>query len=211
VDTSSEDLNDKELADLMADPEMEDEMDGMGKDEVGGLVECGIPPEIPDDPVVDSSEQAFSVDDFTPSPFEDSQDGSGDVSSDVSGDVSDVTNEPQPAVQEESPMVVAPETPSKDSPSNGHEEGDVAQFRKSLAGLSRQLELDRLTLLHKTLAGNGKNLPTLGQIAGDISGKNPLTPDGDCDEYGKRSSARLEGWVSGLSFGTTRRAKKFPK
>jgi hypothetical protein len=201
VDTSSEDLNDKELADLMADPEMEDEAEGVEED-IGGLVECGIPPEISDDPVVDSSEQAFSVDDFTSPPFEDSQDSSGDVS--------DVTKEPQPVVQEESPVVVSPDTPSK-SPSNGHEEGDVAQFRKSLAGLSRQLELDRLTLLHKTLAGNGKNLPTLGQIAGDISGKNPLAPNGDCDEYGKRSSARLEGWVSGLSFGTNRRAKKFPK
>ena len=206
MDTSSEDLNDKELADLMADPEMEDEMDGMGEDEVGGLVECGIPPEIPDDPVVDSSEQAFSADDFAPQQSNAPQDRQVAGSDDVSA----VTQEPQPVVQEDSPPVVA-DTPSTDPPSNGHEEGDVAQFRKSLAGLSRQLELDRLTLLHKTLAGNGKNLPTLGQIAGDISGKNPLTPEGDCDEYGKPSSARLDGWVSGLSFGTNRRAKKFPK
>ncbi|HAW96995.1 MAG TPA: hypothetical protein DCX67_00510 [Opitutae bacterium] len=80
-----------------------------------------------------------------------------------------------------------------------------------MAGLSRQLELDRLALLHKTLSGNGEKLPTLDQIADDISGANPLTPDGDCDEYGSRSSARLEGWVSGLSFGVNRRAKKFPR
>jgi len=207
VDTSSEDLNDKELADLMADPEMEDEADAMGDDDIGGLVECGIPPEIQDDPIVDSSEQAFSADDFTSPPFEDSQDSLGVVSDEVPAD----TQEPQPVVQQEdAPMVVA-DSPANDSSPNGHDEGDVAQFRKSLAGLSRQLELDRLTLLHKTLSGNGQNLPTLGQIADDISGNKPLTPDGDCDEYGKRSSARLEGWVSGLSFGTNRRAKKFPK
>ena len=129
-----------------------------------------------------------------------------------SSDVSGVAGESPPVAQgqEDAPMVVA-DSPPKDSSPNGHEEGDVAQFRKSLAGLSRQLELDRLTLLHKTLSGNGKNLPTLSQIADDISGNRPLTPDGDCDEYGKRSSARLEGWVSGLSFGTNRRAKKFPK
>ena len=206
MDTSSEDLNDKELADLMADPEMEDDVDDIDEG-VGGVVECGIPPEISDDPVVDSSEQAFSIDDFAPSQFEDSQDDSQD---DDSVAVSSVTKESQPVVQEESPEVVD-NTPSNPSPSNGHEEGDVAQFRKSLAGLSRQLELDRLTLLHETLAGNGEKLPTLGQIADDISGERPLTPKGDCDEYGKRSSARLEGWVSGLSFGTNRRAKKFPK
>ena len=208
MDTSSKDLNDKELADLMADPEMEDEEEVINDDDIGGFVECGIPPEIQDDPIVDSSEQAFSAEDFASLESESPQ-----VSQvDSPGEVSGVAEESQPVAQgqEDAPVVVA-DSPSKDSSPNGHEEGDVAQFRKSLAGLSRQLELDRLTLLHKTLSGNGKNLPTLGQIADDISGNRPLTPDGDCDEYGKRSSARLEGWGSGLSFGTNRRAKKFPK
>ena len=109
----------------------------------------------------------------------------------------------QPVKQEHS-------VPNGSAP-NGHEEGDVAQFRKSLAGLSRQLELDRLTLLHKALSDNGEVLPTLGQIADDISGVKPLSSDGDCDEYGRRSSSRLEGWLSGLSFGAKRRAKKFPR
>jgi hypothetical protein len=198
VDTSSEELNDQELADLMADPEMEDDISDIG-DDVGGVVECGIPPEIANDPVVDSSEQAFSADDFATTELNDSQDNQDDSSENVSKDTSD------------SPPVQQDDSPSNGSPSNGHEEGDVAQFRKSLAGLSRQLELDRLTLLHQTLSGNGENLPTLGQIANDISGKKSLTPRGDCDEYGKRSSARLEGWVAGLSFGANRRAKKFPK
>jgi len=209
VDTSSEDLNDKELADLMADPDMEGTIDGTEEEDIDGVVECGIPPEISDDPIVDSSEQPFSVDDFALSQSEEPQESQ----SDNLDDVQTVTKEPQPEAQEGSPIVVSPDVPPIDSPSNGngHDEGDVAQFRKSLAGLSRQLELDRLTLLHKTLSGNGKNLPTLGQIASDISGEHSLSPDGDCDEYGKRSSARLEGWVSGLSFGTNRRAKKFPK
>ena len=208
MDTSSEDLNDKELADLMADPEMEDEEEVINDDDIGGFVECGIPPEIQDDPIVDSSEQAFSADDFATSQSAGSQVGQGDGPVNVSG----VAEESQAVAheQEDAPMVVA-DSPSNDSSPNGHDEGDVAQFRKSLAGLSRQLELDRLALLHKTLSGNGQNLPTLGQIADDISGNRSLTPDGDCDEYGKRSSARLEGWVSGLSFGTNRRAKKFPK
>ena len=70
MDTSSEDLNDNELADLMADPEMEDDSDGTGEDEVEGVVECGIPPDIANDPVVDTSEQPFSADDFPASEFE---------------------------------------------------------------------------------------------------------------------------------------------
>ena len=204
MDTSSEDLNDQELADLMADPEVEDTEEELAQDGVGG-VEGGIPPEISDDPVVDSSEEAMSIDDF-----EDS-----------------VSNEP--TVEAENPVdsnssfeteVTVPtptvSVPPQSEVTNGsvphvQDEGDVAQFRQSLSNLSRQLELDRLALMHKTLSGNGEKLPTLGQIADDISGAQPLTPDGDCDQYGKRSTARLDGWLSGLSFGSSRRAKKFPK
>lgn len=200
MDTSSEDLNDNELADLMADPEMEDDSDGTGEDEVEGVVECGIPPDIANDPVVDTSEQPFSADDFPASEFE-VEDST--VQGDEEVEFANETEQAQPVTQEHP-------VPNGSAP-NGHEEGDVAQFRKSLAGLSRQLELDRLTLLHKALSDNGEVLPTLGQIADDISGEKPLTPDGDCDEYGRRSSSRLEGWLSGLSFGAKRRAKKFPR
>ena len=202
MDTSSEDLNDNELADLMADPELVDNSEGTGDEEVEGVVECGIPPEISNDPVVDTSEQPFSADDFPASDFE-VDDSTGQVDEQVEVSNETETEQAQPDKQEHS-------VPNGSAP-NGHEEGDVAQFRKSLAGLSRQLELDRLTLLHKTLSDNGEVLPTLGQIAGDISGEKPLTSDGDCDEYGRRSSSRLEGWLSGLSFGAKRRAKKFPR
>jgi hypothetical protein len=34
---------------------------------------------------------------------------------------------------------------------------------------------------------------------------------GDHDLYSKRPIARLQGWISGLSFGFARRAKKFSR
>lgn len=201
MDTSSEDLNDQELADLMADPEVEDAGEPFGGE--GGGVEGGIPPEITNDPVVDSSEEALSIDDFDDS--ETNEPSTEQVNPlDLGSSDEASASEPVVSAQPESDVANG-SVPSSD------EDGDVAQFRKSLASLSRQLELDRLALLHKTLSSNGEKLPTLGQIAGDISGAQPLAPDGDCDQFGKRSTARLDGWLSGLSFGTNRRAKKFPK
>jgi hypothetical protein len=204
VDTSSEDLNDQELADLMADPEVEGKEVEKTDDGVGG-VEGGIPPEIMDDSAIDSSEEAMSIDDF--------DDSDSNEPSNEEGNSVDSAPSVETEVIAPDPIVSAPPQPKVTNGSVPHaqDEGDVAQFRKSLSNLSRQLELDRLALMHKTLSGNGEKLPTLGQIADDISGARPLTPDGDCDHYGKRSTARLDGWLSGLSFGSNRRAKKFPK
>lgn len=204
MDTSSEDLNDQELADLMADPEVEDAEEDFSK-EGGGGVEGGIPPEISNETVVNSSEEALSIDDF-----EDTETLNDSSEEQVS------PPDQQAPSQVESPLSVQGQSESEVTNGNGsipstHDDGDVAQFRKSLANLSRQLELDRLALLHKTLSGNGEKLPTLGQIADDISGSKSITPNGDCDQYGNRSTARLDGWLSGLSFGANRRAKKFPK
>jgi hypothetical protein len=204
VDTSSEDLNDQELADLMADPEVEDAEEDFSK-EGGGGVEGGIPPEISNETIVNSSEEALSIDDF-----EDTETLNDSSEEQVS------PPDQQAPSQVESPLSVQGQSESEVTNGNGsipatHDDGDVAQFRKSLANLSRQLELDRLALLHKTLSGNGEKLPTLGQIADDISGSKSITPNGDCDQYGNRSTARLDGWLSGLSFGANRRAKKFPK
>ena len=78
--------------------------------------------------------------------------------------------------------------------------GGVAEFRKTLSNLSRQLEIDRLAFLHQSMKDCGEKLPTLSQIAADIQGTKPLAAKGDCDQYGGRPTARLEGWVSGLSF-----------
>ena len=163
MDTSSEDLNDQELADLMADPEVEDAEENFGG-EGGGIVEGGIPPEISNDPVADSSEETLSIDDFEePESNESTQDQENSVALDSSDEAS---------VSE--PVVFAPEPEvTNGSVPHAHDEGDAAQFRKSLANLSRQLELDRLALLHKKLSGNGEKLPTLGQIADDISGAKP--------------------------------------
>lgn len=89
--------------------------------------------------------------------------------------------------------------------------GDVAQFRQTLAGLSEQLEIDRLAFLHKKVENHGVDLPTLNEIASDISGEKIINHVGDCDLYSQRPKARLEGWMSGLSFGISKRAKKFSK
>ncbi|MBT7649787.1 MAG: hypothetical protein HN553_02290 [Opitutae bacterium] len=89
--------------------------------------------------------------------------------------------------------------------------GDVAQFRQTLASLSEQLEIDRLAFLHKKVEDHGVNVPTLNEIASDISGEKMINSVGDSDVYSQRPKARMEGWISGLSFGISKRAKKFSK
>ena len=113
----------------------------------------------------------------------------------------------QSAEKSEDTVIEKPNRPL--SKSNG--DGDVAQFRQTLASLPRQLELDRLAFLHKSLQDSGESLPSLDEIASDISGEKLLKPTGDCDLFGKRPTARLDGWRSGLSFGVSKRAKKFSK
>jgi hypothetical protein len=104
---------------------------------------------------------------------------------------------------------ISPNPAKNDDALNGN--GDVAQFRQTLAGLSEQLEIDRLAFLHKKVESHGVNLPTLNEIASDISGEKIINHVGDCDLYSQRPKARLEGWMSGLSFGISKRAKKFSK
>jgi hypothetical protein len=87
--------------------------------------------------------------------------------------------------------------------------GEVAEFRKTLSDLSRQLEIDRLTFLHHDLRSRGKDVPDLASIASDIRGEKPIHPIGDQDIYSKRPFSRLQGWIVGLSFGIGRRAKRF--
>jgi len=103
--------------------------------------------------------------------------------------------------------------PEINEPTNNHHNGngEVAQFRQTLANLSQQLEIDRLTFLHKKMESQGTQLPSLNEIASDITGDKLLTEDGDCDLYSQRPKARMAGWISGLSFGVNKRAKKFSK
>ncbi len=208
--TTPEENSDEELANLMADSDSVD-ISNTESDEDVGAVEAGIPPQLDDSsPDVDSSEESFSVNDFE----EDFQPQSTQTEEE---NVEDVEDE----VVEESESEIVSHSPDKQENSeiekplqpvakrNG--DGDVAQFRQTLASLSRQLELDRLAFLHKSLQDSGENLPTLNEIASDISGEKLLKPIGDCDLFGKRPTARLDGWLSGLSFGVSKRAKKFSK
>ena len=203
---SPEQPSDEELSELIDDEEKN--VDDETEQNEGG-VEVGIPPAINDEEGVDSTEESFSMDDFesadvVENPIEENITPESVAEQEVaeesvaSSDENVVSQESEPKEEEE-----VPET-------NGSG-GGVSEFRKTLSNLSRQLEIDRLAFLHQSMKDRGEKVPTLSQIAADIQGTKPLAPKGDCDEYGNRPTARLDGWVSGLSFGVSRRAKKFSK
>ena len=201
---------DDELADLMNDSEVLDV-----SDEAAAGVEAGVPPEVPSEDGPVSDEETFSMDDFeeemstsVPHTSAEPESKKPGIKATDQAEVVAVSDSLEVDSPEEEEVVTTP-SPSFREEQNGA--GDVAEFRKSLANLSRQLEIDKLTLLHKTLSENGESLPSLGQIANDIHGNSSLCPDGDLDSYSHRPAARLEGWISGLSFGASRRAKKFSK
>jgi hypothetical protein len=187
--------SDEELADIMADPEVV-EADDLGADPSSATMEGIIPPAVEDENGVVSDEEPFSIDDF-----EESFTAEGDNGQDS-------------AESEE----LEPETGhSYDLPEGGSdaaapaEEGEVADFRRSLAKLAAQAELDRIAFLRDGLAKRGDPVPTLEEIAADVKGEKLLQPEGDFDLYGCRPNARLEGWQVGLAFGVPRRAKRFSK
>jgi hypothetical protein len=160
-----------------------------------GLLEPGIVLE-------QDNEEKFSIDDFESIPSSESP--------------SDQTESPQPLSVEDLGDGTAPPLPQASpveaevgSASNTVPDGEVAEFRKTLSDLSRQLEIDRLTFLHKRLREGGKSVPDLARIASDIRGETPIHPIGDSDIYSKRPFSRLQGWIVGLSFGIGRRAKRF--
>jgi len=171
-----------------------------------GIVEAGIPPQAPDSVEGDQlSEEAFSVDDFDADlSIDDSVESTAPNGSNVVVDSSSEKNN-----RIANPEVDAVEsTEKKNDPSSN---GQVAEFRKTLSALSRQLEVDRLTFLYQQLQADGNELPSLERIASDIKGEATLHALGDHDLYSKRPLARLQGWISGLSFGLGRRAKKFSR
>lgn len=206
MNTPSEDTSDQELADLIADPVVV-EPEITPQSSVNNSVEVAIPPPLNDDnDAVDSNEETFSISDFE-------EDFQSQPAKNKEVEVRDLTEEiasddySDNSVTDDDRLLKNGSLPSTDSNS----EGDVAQFRQTLASLSRQLELDRLTFLHKALEEKGGGVPSLNDIASDITGAKLHKPLGDFDHYGNRPSARLEGWVSGLSFGVPKRAKKFSK
>ena len=187
--------SDEELADIMADPEVV-EADDSSADTSSATVEGIIPPAVEDEDGVESEEEPFSMDDF-----EESFTGEGDNGQDPA---ESVELEPEAAhsydLPEGASVAAAPA-----------EEGEVADFRRSLANLAAQAELDRIAFLRDGLAKRGDPVPTLEEIAADVKGDKLLQPEGDCDLYGRRPNARLEGWQVGLAFGVPRRAKRFSK
>ena len=202
---SPEQPSDEELSELIDDEENTVDVES---DEGLGGVEVGIPPAVDDEGDVDTSEEMFSMDDFdsadvVENPIEEK------IAPEVIAEDTAV-KETDESIDEEAVSEV-PEQKVEDVPETNGSAGGVAEFRKTLSNLSRQLEIDRLAFLHQSMKDRGEQVPSLSQIAADIQGSKPLAPRGDCDEYGNRPSARLDGWVSGLSFGASRRAKKFSK
>lgn len=209
MDTPPEDTTDEQLSDLMADPDTIGQSD-TNEDTQAGSVEVGIPPQLNQEGnEVDSSEESFSINDFDED-FHADTPPSQEVEKEASVDFPDEEAEIADSKEDQqNPIIEKSNKPN--SSQNGNGDGDVAQFRQTLASLSRQLELDRLAFLHKSLQDSGEQLPSLNEIASDITGKRLIKPSGDLDQYGKRPAARLEGWLSGLSFGVSKRAKKFSK
>ena len=205
MDTPPEENTDQELADLMADPKIEEHSE-VSADSAEGSVEVGIPPVLKEEnPEVDSTEESFTINDFEEDFHSDSTPTTDEPEIQESSSSNDVSS---PVSDSEQEVEVVPQ---KKSVSKGNGDGDVATFRQSLSNLSRQLEIDRLAFLHKSLEEQGEQLPSLGEIASDISGEKMIKPIGDCDLFSKRPTARLDGWISGFSFGVNKRSKKFSK
>ena len=171
-----------------------------------GIVEAGIPPQAPDSLEGDQlNEEAFSVDDFDADlSIDDSVESTEPNDLNV---VVDSSSEKNNRIANTEVDAVESAEKKNDPSSNGQ----VAEFRKTLSALSRQLEVDRLTFLYQQLQADGNELPSLERIASDIKGEATLHALGDHDLYSKRPLARLQGWISGLSFGLGRRAKKFSR
>ena len=205
MDTPPEENTDQELADLMADPKIEEHSE-VSADSAKGSVEVGIPPVLKEEnPEVDSTEESFTINDFEEDFHSDSTPTTDEPEIQESSSSNDVSS---PVSDSEQEVEVVPQ---KKSVSKVNGDGDVATFRQSLSNLSRQLEIDRLAFLHKRLEEQGEQLPSLGEIASDISGEKMIKPIGDCDLFSKRPTARLDGWISGFSFGVNKRSKKFSK
>ena len=200
--TNSEQISDEALASRISD-DGRLSSDAFSGDE-DGIVEAGIPPETTGSSAEEElNEEAFSVDDF------DSDMSIAEVSN-PKEDTSGMDAVTENTVIDDS---LHPETNS--TPIVKQKEtipaGQVTEFRQTLSALSRQLEIDRLTFLYQQLQSRGNELPSLDSIASDIKGEASLHPMGDQDLYSKRPLARLQGWISGLSFGVGRRAKKFSR
>lgn len=203
--TDSEQITDEALASSISDDGRLSSESSQQSDE--GIVEAGIPPPS-NDPTdsVELNEEPFSVSDFDADIVKDESPASNQASENLKeGSIEELSNPSPPILADSSDSTIIEEGTTSSAT------GQVAEFRKTLSALSRQLEVDRLTFLYQQLQADGNELPTLDRIASDIRGDSPLHPQGGQDLYSKRPLARLQGWISGLSFGVGRRAKKFSR
>ena len=200
--TDSEEITDEALASSISDDgRLSSEAFEQGEE---GIVEAGIPPQSTDPADSEElNEEPFSVGDFDADMVIDEKPSVTQTPDDLPEDL-----ESQVAVTQNTPSA---KSLSVEDTSNNLPAGEVAEFRKTLSALSRQLEVDRLTFLYQQLQADGNELPALDRIASDIRGDSPLHPLGDQDLYSTRPLSRLQGWISGLSFGVGRRAKKFSR
>ena len=84
-------------------------------------------------------------------------------------------------------------------------------FRSQVGGLAAPYDVEHIITLRRALVQRGESPPALTDVAADVMGSQLVAPEGDCDFYGTRPSSRAQGWVTGLSFGSQRRAKRFAK
>ena len=135
MDTPPEDTTDEQLADLIADPDTVDQSDAI-EDISAGSVEVGIPPQLNQEgDGVDSSEESFSINDFDEDFHADNpsnQNVEKEDSVDLPVSEAEITDS---AEDQQNPIIENSNKPN--SSQNG--DGDVAQFRQTLASLSRQL------------------------------------------------------------------------
>ena len=172
-------------------------------DDEEGIVEAGIPPQSKDaSDDGELNEEAFSVDDFD-----------ADMSIDPKTDIASAQpqiNEPSSGNAEELPPPID-ESPQEEKPIGDLPDGEVAEFRKTLSALSRQLEIDRLTFLYQQLQAEGSELPPLERIASDIKGDSALHPLGDQDLYSKKTLIEVAGVdIRTLLWGRKKSQEIFP-
>ncbi|MBG30120.1 MAG: hypothetical protein CMI31_08980 [Opitutae bacterium] len=119
------------------------------------------------------------------------------------GPESESPAEPTPAP---APEVVAPAGSTAPASSE-----DEQAFRSQVGGLAAPDDVERIITLRRALVQRGESPPALTDVAADVLGSQLVAPEGDCDFYGNRPSSRAQGWVTGLAFGSQRRAKRFAK
>ena len=120
-------------------------------------------------------------------------------------------DEPETASAEAPEPVAEPVVAEPDISSAPASTDDEQDFRLQVSDLVASDDLDRIVFLHRALPRKGSPAPSLADIAADVTGARLVSPKGNADFYGSRPGGRAQGWVTGLAFGSPRRAKRFAK